>query len=175
MPRDEIAHQTPGQVFARRVREAREDNGWTQHDLADRLGIDRTTVVRIEAGGSRSELASLRDIFRFAAALDVAPIHLLTPLEDEAPVEIAGRVLTARVARAWIRGRRLLKGTDKRRFARQMPDNELRALVEAALGPKRGEEVAYFLVFDKDEHERQVRALMNAIRENLDSEEETNG
>jgi transcriptional regulator with XRE-family HTH domain len=31
----------------RRLREAR---GWTQSDLAELLGVDRTTVIRLEAG-----------------------------------------------------------------------------------------------------------------------------
>jgi transcriptional regulator with XRE-family HTH domain len=33
-----------------RIRKLRQDRGWSQQALADRLGVNRTTVVRWEAG-----------------------------------------------------------------------------------------------------------------------------
>jgi len=33
-----------------KIRQLRQERGWTQHALADRLGVNRTTVVRWEAG-----------------------------------------------------------------------------------------------------------------------------
>ena len=32
------------------IRKLRQDKGWSQQSLADRLGVNRTTVVRWEAG-----------------------------------------------------------------------------------------------------------------------------
>ena len=32
------------------IRQLRQDRGWSQQALADRLGVNRTTVVRWEAG-----------------------------------------------------------------------------------------------------------------------------
>ncbi len=37
-------------VLATRLREARETCGWTQQQLADRSGVQRTTIVAIEQG-----------------------------------------------------------------------------------------------------------------------------
>ena len=36
--------------FGRRVREARDAHGWTQEDLADEAGLDRTYVGSVERG-----------------------------------------------------------------------------------------------------------------------------
>ena len=36
--------------FGRRVRDARNDHGWTQEDLADEAGLNRTYVGGIERG-----------------------------------------------------------------------------------------------------------------------------
>ena len=52
-------------ALAARLREAREARGWTQQQVADRLGMARTTIVAIEKGERRLkpqeliELASL--------------------------------------------------------------------------------------------------------------------
>jgi Zn-dependent peptidase ImmA (M78 family)/DNA-binding XRE family transcriptional regulator len=42
-----------------RIREAREGAGWTQHQLADHLGISRTTIVAIEKGERKVKPAEL--------------------------------------------------------------------------------------------------------------------
>jgi Zn-dependent peptidase ImmA (M78 family)/DNA-binding XRE family transcriptional regulator len=42
-----------------RIREARESTGWTQQELADHLGMSRTTVVAIEKGERRLKPAEL--------------------------------------------------------------------------------------------------------------------
>jgi transcriptional regulator with XRE-family HTH domain len=131
--------------------------------------MDRTTVVRLEQGARQ---VTLRDLYDIAAVLNVAPVHLLTPLEDEAPVEIAGRVLTARNARAWIRGRRLLRGADPAAFTRQLPDRELRGLVEAVLVQQTG--AVTWALLDTEKREAAVRDLMDAIR-NFTREEEDDG
>jgi hypothetical protein len=94
------------------------------------------------------------------------------PLEDDAPVEIGGRVTNARNTRAWIRGQRFLRGTDLPAFTRQMPDRELRALVEAALA--QGFTPMTWALVDPDKKEAAVQQYMAAIR-GFTQEEEDDG
>src|SRR5436309_14193964 len=42
-----------------RIREARESTGWTQQELADHLGMSRTTIIAIEKGERRLKPAEL--------------------------------------------------------------------------------------------------------------------
>lgn len=50
-----------------RVRAMREERGWSQRDLASRVGMSQPAVARFEAGGTTPTLAVLE---RFAAAFD---------------------------------------------------------------------------------------------------------
>lgn len=61
---DELARE-----IGRRIREAREDRGWTQQDLAERTGIRRPNVARLERGSGLPNLATL---VRVAAGLEIA-------------------------------------------------------------------------------------------------------
>lgn len=58
-----------------RVAEAREAAGLSQGELAERLGVDRTAVVRMEAGDRR---ITALELFRLAQVLDVPPAHLVS-------------------------------------------------------------------------------------------------
>ncbi len=58
-----------------RVTEARRAAGLSQADLARRVGMDRTALVRVEAGERR---VSALELMRFAEQLDVPPAHLMT-------------------------------------------------------------------------------------------------
>lgn len=52
-------------VFSRNVKLLRERKGWTQAELAELLGVHRTTIVRIETGVHQplfSEACLLADI-----------------------------------------------------------------------------------------------------------------
>src|SRR6266511_1650857 len=97
----------PGVIFARRVKEARKRRDWSQQTLADRLtelGYPMTRVVltKLEAGKRQ---ATLEDIFAFAVALGVAPVHLLVPLDDDEQVAVVPtRSFSAVVVRGWLRG-----------------------------------------------------------------------
>src|SRR4051812_1497139 len=92
-----------------RVKRVRQARGWTLRQLAARLGepdiarpIDHAALSGIENGKTR---AGLETVYALAAALGVAPVHLLAPLEDNAVVAVTpARSATATELRAWIRG-----------------------------------------------------------------------
>lgn len=63
-------------AIGRRIREAREDRGWTQQDLADRTGIRRPNVARLERGSGLPNLATL---LKVAAGLEIALEQLVAP------------------------------------------------------------------------------------------------
>jgi transcriptional regulator with XRE-family HTH domain len=82
-----------GAIFARRLREARNARGWTQQELAAALGrlsapMDRTTVAKIEKGQRE---VRLDEFVAFAAALDIAPVHLILPIEGDVVVRYIDR------------------------------------------------------------------------------------
>ena len=127
---------TPAAVFGRRVAEVRGRRGWSQQRLAERLAeigydTERTAILRLEKG-KRADVG-LGDVFAFALALDTWPINLITPREDDAPIQVAGRVVTAPAARAWIRGQALLRGMNPVAALAELPESEQRRLLERAL------------------------------------------
>jgi transcriptional regulator with XRE-family HTH domain len=136
----------PAKVFGKRVREARKRKNWTQKQLAERLAglgqsFDQSRVAKVENG--QIALTPLRDVFAFAMALDVAPIHLIVPLEDEMPAEITPKYdVPAPVAREWIRGNaplprmRNYPGTDMRMFLAERAEEEVRQMIRTALRGK---------------------------------------
>lgn len=68
-------------AFGAAVREARGRLGVSQEKLAERIGVQRTYVVDIEAGRRNP---TLRTIGRFAAALDLSLAELFAPIDREA-------------------------------------------------------------------------------------------
>ena len=168
-PRENIAHTRPAQVFARRVREARERRGWSQARLAaemTRVGYPKTreTLTKLEGGKYRN--ASVDDVFAIAAALGVPPVHLLVPLKDEAALEVVpGVPVAAPLARAWIRGTLSLPISPDVDL-RELPESELVALVEEQLA-RSMDAVARALTRDdrRKEARRQVAVLHATDRE----------
>ncbi|WP_322007978.1 helix-turn-helix domain-containing protein [Paraburkholderia tropica] len=63
-------HDRRYQAIAARLRELREQRGWLQQDIADRLDRTQTFVSKYESGGRRVDLIELLDILR---ALDADP------------------------------------------------------------------------------------------------------
>jgi len=61
-------------VFSRNVRDHLNKRGWTQQDLAERLGISQPAVGKYLSGDVK-----LSTIERVAAALGVSPGNLITP------------------------------------------------------------------------------------------------
>lgn len=80
---------TDVKTLADRVRDAREQKGWTQQQLADRAGVSQATIGNIEAG-TRSHPRSL---LKIAAALGRRPEWLQTgrgqELEDQSPSSVS--------------------------------------------------------------------------------------
>lgn len=130
----ESEHASTWEVFARRVKAVREGRGWTQKQLAARLTeigfpTDRVTIHKIESGGTRARNVPLREALAIAAALELAPVHLFAPLEDEAMVAVTETdVVPAAHLRDWIRGGSVLPGHNKRRYLAEMPESELRQM-----------------------------------------------
>jgi transcriptional regulator with XRE-family HTH domain len=141
-------HKTPEQVFGDRLREARKRKDWTQEQLAARLSqlgypLSQTMISKLEKG--RAKLTALRNLFALAVALDVSPLNLIVPLEDDedVPLEVINGIrVPAPVARAWIRGLWGLPpvgkfdGTDMETFLAESAVSDLRARVRQALQSK---------------------------------------
>lgn len=51
--------QSPQQAFGQRIRELRQAKGMTQEDLADRCGLFRTYMSRIETGKANPTLTMI--------------------------------------------------------------------------------------------------------------------
>lgn len=64
--------------FGEVVKSRRLERGWTQTDLATRVGLSRTSVTNIEIGRQR---VLLSDLFDFARAFDVSPRSLFNALK----------------------------------------------------------------------------------------------
>jgi hypothetical protein len=83
---------------------------------------------------------TLDEALALAYALNTAPVHLMTPRDDDTVMEITPEVKEpARDVRAWIRGERPLPGVNKIAYRAEVPESErsrtpttvLRELVES--------------------------------------------
>lgn len=112
------------EVFAERLREARNARRWTQQDLADALAklgapMDRTTIAKLEKGQRQVRLDELVAI---AAALDVSPLFLFLPLRLEEEVKLAPKLARESFAAIqWARGVGPLNRANDRTYHFQSP------------------------------------------------------
>jgi len=120
---------TPTRTVATLVREARDRRGWTAEQLAERCAaagmrqLDRSTIANIETG--RRRRIGVDEWLVLAHVLDVAPLHLLLPRDDDDQVAVTPTVtVTAAQARRWAAGREPLPGGDERTFRYEVPDSE---------------------------------------------------
>ncbi len=142
------------QIFAYRLRDARMSKGWRQQDLADamkKIGhpVNRATISKIEKGArgvggghgrepircseTSPRPVSLGVAIAFAAALDVAPVHLFLPITDEDDVLLAPEVrVDPGTAYEWARGDHPL-GEDDRFYRFQGPRQRAKAATLADL------------------------------------------
>jgi transcriptional regulator with XRE-family HTH domain len=113
------------EVFARRLREIRDQRDWSQQQLAERMNelgftnMDRSTVLKIEqqarpekksrtGKGITPRKVSLEEAIGFAAALGVSPVDLLLPaypFGEHDAIKVAPRVvLPVPFVLAWLHG-----------------------------------------------------------------------
>jgi transcriptional regulator with XRE-family HTH domain len=154
------------------MREARDRRQWTQADLAQRMTdrgrpTDRTTIAKIETGGTRAANVSIAELLVIAAALGVAPIHLIAPREADEGLDVGTLSLSADDARGWIRGLLLLEDSDPRAFFAEMSEREQRALVRGMLTEGIDPLLSALTDFDPD---RQVDEVMPWLRERIDDQ-----
>lgn len=129
--------QSPSDAVGQRIKELRKRRGWSLADLAracaEKAGADQLTenvIENIEHGrkgrdGRRRRMVTVDELLVFADALDVAPIHLLVPIEDEEYPALPNHVDSTRAVRAWIRGDYFLENrTDLRVFTSEVPAHE---------------------------------------------------
>ena len=129
--------RTAGQWAAYLLRTVRKRRGWTQQDLAERLGdngvpMDRTTIAKIEQGGSRATNLSLEDLLAFAVALGVNPVELFVPREESEALEVGKTSVASVEARRWLRQQAPLEEADSRVYLSEVPDYEWQQVVELA-------------------------------------------
>jgi transcriptional regulator with XRE-family HTH domain len=127
-----MAHEdawSPTATVAKRVREIRRRRGLTADDLAKGLaeqGIpwERSTVAKLENGNRQN--ISLTEWLALAAVLNVAPLHLLLPIDDaEAPYQVTPkRTEPVEQARGWVRGHWPLPAANVVQFQGEMPEEE---------------------------------------------------
>jgi transcriptional regulator with XRE-family HTH domain len=149
------------EVVRARIAEARKRRAWTQEALASRLreighrDADRTLVAKIESGARRE--ITVTELLTFAVALDVPPVHLLAPLEDDAPVAVTSKITPpARLLRKWIRAEQPMWSKESgagnwRAYLLAFPESELQdALEQAQFGQARSTDglAAEFLEVD---------------------------
>lgn len=113
-----------GEVFAQRLREARDARRWTQQDLSDALAklgapMDRTTIAKLEKGQRQGRV---EELVALAAALDVSPLYLFLPLRLDATVKLAPKLtLEAIEALRWAQGEGPLDRANERTYRFQAP------------------------------------------------------
>jgi hypothetical protein len=130
--------QTVSDRVGAAVKDARTRHGWRREDLADKcaaLGAPHLTaplIYDIESGrrnrdtGKRRRQVSADDVLVLALALDVAPVHLMIPLDDDAQVALTDTISEpAQLVRSWVRGPHAFAGTDRRMFYSYVPEAEL--------------------------------------------------
>ena len=61
-------------ILAEKISEERKKNGWSQEELADKLGVSRQAVSKWESAGSIPEL---QKIIQLAALFNISTDYLL--------------------------------------------------------------------------------------------------
>lgn len=123
-------------MLASRLKVIRGRRGLTVQELA-KLCVEQgasdltaTTIYNIESGrpddsGKRRRRVTVEELMALATVLEVAPVHLLIPLDDNEAYEVTpGREVSAVVMRDFIRGVEPLDGMDFRRFFAEVPEKE---------------------------------------------------
>lgn len=81
-------HDQRYQAVAVRLKELREEGGWLQQDIADRLGRSQTFVSKYESGSRRIDLIELLDILQ---ALEADPHGFIDLMLQRRPMKALPR------------------------------------------------------------------------------------
>jgi transcriptional regulator with XRE-family HTH domain len=130
--RDPLTALAPMRAVVHGVKELRTRRGWTAERLGEemaKLGFrwDRYTVGNLERGRRRS--LTVEELLGLAYVLDVAPVHLLVPVDETRPYAVAPEATaSANAVREWIRGSAPLPGRDPRLYFSEVPLHEFERL-----------------------------------------------
>ncbi len=119
----------PSETTREQIRQLRQRHGWSQQDLTDALNrfgahTERSAIARVEIGERQ---LSIDEAFRYALALDVAPVHLFVPTDSDESMSIGPNVeCTPAEMRAWIRGERNLPEQDSRIYHSAVPREDFK-------------------------------------------------
>lgn len=131
-----MTEETVSDTVAANIRETRKGCGWKPADLAARCaelgaaGITENVIENIESGrrgpgGERRRDVTVDELLALAYALDIAPVHLITGLDDEAQLPVSPeRSVSATRARQWIRGLSPVPGVNRHRYELNVPASE---------------------------------------------------
>lgn len=143
---NDVLMESVSDVVGQRVREVRRKQGLSGADLATRcasLGmphLSAATISNLETGrrddeGRRRRNITVDEWLTLAVALNVAPVHLLVPIDDERGrrhMDVAPMLpLPVDAVRAWVRGEYAL--SDDRMYYTEVPSTEWRG---PDLGPQ---------------------------------------
>jgi len=127
---------------AKRVKELRARKGLNAQEVGDRMwertGIrwDRFTVANLETG--RRKNITVPELLALARVLDVAPVHLLVPVDDQPFRLLPKEVQPADRVRAWVCGEEPLPMTDRRIFRTEVPLDEVPTTRTVRFGGRHG-------------------------------------
>lgn len=103
---------SPSEAFRRSVVRLRKRYGWRQVDLAERAGLSRDALKRIE---NDERHITIDEMCAISAALGASPANLIAP-GDGADLEILpgdeGQIESAHIVRAWFGGRGWVRSDD---------------------------------------------------------------
>jgi transcriptional regulator with XRE-family HTH domain len=139
-----MTSESVSDVVAERVREVRKRQGLTARALAERCaaagtpGLTAQALSNIESGRRGADDRRRRDVtvdelFALAAALNVAPVHLLVPpkgptgkaSDEERLYNVTpGKAVRREDVRRWVRGFDPLPGSTAADFHAEAPDHE---------------------------------------------------
>jgi len=117
-------------VIAAKVLELRKGRGWSADELAIRMtaaGIawTRLVVTKLETGRRMS--VSVEELLALAYVLDVAPVHLMIPWDDDAPCQVTPALTWhAEKVRQWACGTlegANMPGVARLRYLAQRPES----------------------------------------------------
>ncbi|MFN2490386.1 MAG: helix-turn-helix domain-containing protein [Actinomycetota bacterium] len=101
--------KTAAELFRENVRRLREQRGWSQETLRQRFldlgySIDRATIAKIESK-ERNRKITVDDLVRFAFALDVALIYLITPWNQDLDLSVTPTIrIPGKGITSWVQG-----------------------------------------------------------------------